>query len=214
MHLSYGELEDFLAHIHHVAPEKRTALKGRLKHFQRLGWPAGTNKGKGARVEYGIGQTMCLAMGMEMLQLGLTPERVVDQFKFGGVTLARGFIDCLNEYGPDADTLFYIFSPESLHALRGDDDSPFGVKSLMVSRSKLMEALAPAAQMGNWRRFAFVDMSDLFDRYVMFFVDKGLGDPQQLRQPLERWQKIEAAALERWQAHVMEGYPLGDDTEA
>lgn len=191
MYLSYGELEDFLAKIHGVVPEKRTALKGRLKHFQRLGWPAGTNKGKGARVQYGIGQTMCLAVGMEMLQLGLTPERVVDHFKFGAETVARAFAAALDDYGPYADPIYYIFAPESLSALRGDDFEESGFVSLTVSRDKIAELFSPGHLLINLRRFAFINLTEILDQYLSEFVPNGLGAPVNLQEAMENWAQVE-----------------------
>lgn len=210
MHLTYRELEDFFAVIHRVAESKRIALRGRLKHFQRLGWPAGTNKGKGARVEYGIGQTMSLAMGLEMLQLGLTPERVVAQLKLGGPQLASGFLEALNEYGPYADPIFYIFAPESLHSLRDDDSDKEGILSMMVSRSLLPEMMSQISPMNQWRRFAFINLSNLLDEYIEYFVSRGLGAPENLRDHIERWLRLEKDSLERWQFHIREGLPYGD----
>ena len=195
MKLTYSELEDFLAQMHRVAPEKRTALKGRLKHFQRLGWPAGTNKGKGARVEYGIGQTMMLAMGMELLQLGLTPERIVLQFKFSTRLLAESFAEALQEYGPNSDDIFYIFSPESLHSLTGDEDE-FWLRSVVSSQSKL-NTFFEAEMFSSVRRFAFINISELLYEYINYFVDKGLGDPQRLREPIENWQRIGGEEMDK-----------------
>lgn len=193
MQITYRELEDFLAEIHRVAPEKKTALKGRLKHFQRLGWPAGTNKGKGARVNYGIGQTMCLAIGMEMLQLGLTPERVVDQLGQAGSSLAEGFSDALKEYGYDPDPIYYIFDPESLNSLRYQEfeKSRTGLQSLMVSASKMEDVMNMASK--HWtRRFAIINISGILDDYISYFIDKGLASPENLAQPLENWRTLEA----------------------
>ncbi|MCZ8320841.1 MAG: hypothetical protein O9296_04550 [Novosphingobium sp.] len=208
MNISYAELEGFLAAIHRVAPEKRIALKGRLKHFQRLGWPSGTNQGKGARVQYGIGQTLMLAMGFELLQLGLTPERVVEQFKFSGRYLAKGFSEALAHYGPEAEPIYYAFSPESLASLRGDDVE-VGFQSIMVSRDKVAELMQIP---GAWltRRFAFIDMAELLRLYADHFIDKGLGDPQNLREAIDNWVRISDAAADRWLNHVLEGMPYGD----
>lgn len=208
MHITYAELEEFLAQIHSVAPERRVALKGRLKHFQRLGWPAGTNKGKGARVQYGIGQTMLLAMGFELLQLGLTPERVVEQFRYAGSYLPRGFRQALDQYGADPEPIYYVFSPESLAALRGDDYEA-GIQSIMLSRGEVAKMLHLP---GAWftRRFAFIDMTELLRCYINHFVDKGLGDPQNLREHLDNWVKVSAESIDkRYARYELQG-PHGD----
>lgn len=186
MHISYGEVEDFLAEIHRVAPEKRIALRGRLKHFQRLGWPAGTNQGKGARVRYGVGQTLSLAMGFELLQLGLTPERVVSQFRLADNMLAGGFVNALREYGSNPDPIYYIFTPESLSALRGEEFNELSTASFMISQSKLPNIMRHGSPFQT-RRFAFVNLEALLSDYINHFIDKGLGSPENLKVPLENW---------------------------
>ena len=189
MELTYGELELFLAEIHKAAPEKRTALKGRLKHFQRLGWPEGTNKGKGARVKYGFGQTMMLAMGMELLQLGLTPERVVLQLRYSGGYLADGFAEALKQHGSDGDDVYYIFAPESLIGLRGmdDEEGTSGLRSAMAVKSEIGEVFKTAL-FGASRRSAFINMSAILAEFVTYFADKGLETAADLRQPIMKWQ--------------------------
>ena len=89
---------------------KRTALTGRLKHFQKLGRPKGTNKEKGVRVNYDIGQVMSIASGMEMLQSGLTPERVVDELRDADGALSQGFCKAYAGRAED-DPIFYAFGP-------------------------------------------------------------------------------------------------------
>lgn len=204
MHLTYRELEDFLAEIHMVAASKRTALKGRLKHFQRLGWPAGTNKGKGARVNYGVGQTFSLAMGFEMLQLGLTPEKVIEQLRLSGDSIARGFAAALQEYGPDPDPIYYIFSPESLYALRDVEGPPEGYISLMISQSELSGSISRQA-MFRMPRLAMINITLLLEGYVDHFIGKGLGSPENLQAPIENWRKFELELLKRQGWQVFEG---------
>lgn len=204
MHLSYGELEEFIAHLHRVAPEKRTALKGRLKHFQRLSWPAGTNKGKGARVNYGVGQTFSLAVAFEMLQIGLTPERVVEQLRMSTGLIARGFAAAYEDYGPHADPIYYIFSPQSLYALRGLENHPEGHVSLLISQSELGNSIAKQA-MFRFRRLAMVNLTEIFDEYVSYFIDKGLAAPDNLQEPLDNWQSVERDLMRRVAVHYAEG---------
>lgn len=198
MHHTYGELEAFLAEIHRVAPEKRTALKGRLKHFQRLGWPAGTNQGKGARVQYGVGQTLSLAIGFELLQLGLTPERVVDQMKYAGGYLVDGFLECLDQTVSEPDPVYYIFAPESLHSFRGEEGEGPGFSSMLLSRSQVQEMLS-SAPLFHQRRFAFIDMLAVLDAYLEYFKNEGaIASREQLREPLLNWQKLRREARDRY----------------
>lgn len=168
MHMSYSQLEDFLADIHGVCDTKRTALKGRLKHFQRLQWPPGTNQGKGARVKYGIGQTLSLAVAMELLQIGLTPERIVEQLTTAGNYLPDGFYEAMDDQGPSADSVFYMFSPESLQALRGQSQAYEGFQSFLISQSQFHE-MAMVANIFHLRRFAVLNLSEILKSFISHF---------------------------------------------
>jgi len=79
--LTYRALEDLLADLHHISPKSRIALQGRIKNFQRYGWPGGTNTGKGRAATYGFREIIRLCLGFEMLQLGVSPERAVSLLK-------------------------------------------------------------------------------------------------------------------------------------
>lgn len=192
MHLTYRELEGFLAYLHGVGADKRTALKGRIKHFQRLGWPSGINKGKGARVEYGIDQTLSLAIGFEMLQLGLTPEKVVDQLKSKGGFLAIAFSQAQRASDKKASSLYYAFAPESLSVLR-DPDAPekTALQSMIVPEKDLPKLMAHGGIM--WRRFALINLSDLLREYSAFISDYGAGELTALSETIERWVRDEKA---------------------
>lgn len=213
MQITYRELEDFIAEIHKVALDKRTALKGRLKHFQRLGWPAGTNKGKGARVNYGIGQTMSLAIGMEMLQLGLTPERVVEQAGHAGGALSQGFFEAFVNRAEDDEPIYYMFDPETLGSLRDAEfeKSRTGLHSVIVSASDVRNALRLAST--HWtRRLALINITAILEDYISYFGDKGLSSPDALAEPLERWQELQKGKFDRYIAAILHQAPDNGDT--
>lgn len=189
MNLTYSELEDFLAEMHDVAPEKRIALRGRLKHFQRLGWPAGTNQGKGARVQYGLGQTLSLSIGMEMLQLGLTPERVVQQMGYSSSYLPNGFEAALDARADDRDQILYVFAPESLYTLRGRDEEQPGIQSLLIAKSKLPE-LAHVPPFAGSNRYAVINLSELLYDYLSYFQGRKFEDETEVRAAIKNWQAV------------------------
>lgn len=188
MQLTYAQLEDFFAEMHRVAPEKRIALKGRLKHFQRLGWPLGTNLGKGARVQYGLGQTLSLAIGMEMLQLGLTPEKVKDQMRLG-TYVADGFLTAFENRGRDEDQVLYVFSPESLYSLRGDVGEQQGIQSLLITQSKIAD-LYRLRPFSNQPRYAVINISALMDRTTNYFLENKLADQDEIYSALQNWKSV------------------------
>lgn len=76
-HLTREQLQALMMRLHRVDADRRIAMMGRLKHLQRLGWPPGSNTGKGKRVKYTADQVVQVGLALEMIQLGLTPEITV-----------------------------------------------------------------------------------------------------------------------------------------
>ncbi|QZP08186.1 hypothetical protein [Caenibius sp. WL] len=77
MTLSYSELLELLASMNRIAPESEGAFKARLRHFQRLGFPKGSNTGKGRRAEYDLDMVLQLALAIQFMQAGVTPQHTV-----------------------------------------------------------------------------------------------------------------------------------------
>ncbi|TPG13185.1 hypothetical protein [Sphingomonas oligophenolica] len=75
--LSQRDVLSIVGGVHHVVDDRQKALKSRLQHFQRLGFPAGINTGKGKPAAYGARQVVDLLVAFELLQVGLWPEVIV-----------------------------------------------------------------------------------------------------------------------------------------
>lgn len=75
--LPYAAVVLILADRHGIDEMSTVAFRGRLQHFQRLGFPAGINTGRGRSVAYSFGQLLELSLAIELIQMGLTPERAV-----------------------------------------------------------------------------------------------------------------------------------------
>lgn len=76
--LNFGQMADALGLVHAIAGDRQAAFASRLKNLQRLALLPEINTGKGRKAEYGVGETLTLALALEFLQLGVTPEVVVD----------------------------------------------------------------------------------------------------------------------------------------
>lgn len=78
---TYGEVERALARIFRLAPDRqRGALRGRLKHLQRLDLP-GLEPGKGKRVQYGRELLFQWLIALLLAQLGIDPVVIVRAVK-------------------------------------------------------------------------------------------------------------------------------------
>lgn len=67
-------VEDVLAKLYDIADDKRVALRGRMKHFQRMGFPARVNTGKGVPARFTFNRLMQLVFAFELVQSGLDPS--------------------------------------------------------------------------------------------------------------------------------------------
>jgi hypothetical protein len=121
--LSQGNLLNLLAELHDVPPAKEGALKGRLQHFQRLGFPAGVNTGRGKPAEYGVSAILRIVVAFEMLQLGIMPERAIGIVRLLGPVIVQaaghgGDRLLKSEHAEEGDLLLF-FDPCALGSLTG-----------------------------------------------------------------------------------------------
>lgn len=78
---TFGQVEAVLAAINHVADDKRVAFAGRLKFLQKNGVPMRTAPGRGKSGNYSFENLVQLAVAVELLQCGLTPQRASEIVK-------------------------------------------------------------------------------------------------------------------------------------
>lgn len=77
MRLSFGHVESALAQHFRVRADRRKPFASRLKHFQRMGFPPGTNTGRGIAATYHVGHPFLLGLALALSEFGLTPERCI-----------------------------------------------------------------------------------------------------------------------------------------
>lgn len=75
MEFTFAEVEHALVVTYDIAEPKRPAFRARLQHLQKLKFPAGLNTGRGRAAKYTVGHIYLIAVALELLQLGLSPER-------------------------------------------------------------------------------------------------------------------------------------------
>lgn len=156
--MSRGFVEEVIARIHAVEPARRPALAARLRHLQRLGFPPGINTGKGKRAEYGLDELLLLAAAFELLQLGVTPERVstvLIEAESIVISEAKAAVRALTDVG--AQRLLLI-DPRSLSSLQGSeaaDDDHLMVGSLGDVRKRFLSKPTSSA------RIAIVDLMNV-----------------------------------------------------
>lgn len=160
MSLAFGAVEDVFARLHGIREDKRVAFRARFKHLKRLGFPPGTNTGSGRAAAYEGPEIFLLALALELLQLGLSPERAVGLITknmFPIATVAR-----MSVLTPGMDLNFYLqFDPSALSGLaeEDDEDSPFA--DLWYSGTGTLNEMMEGR---SWTRVAIINVPALIER--------------------------------------------------
>lgn len=155
--MNYGAVESLFSELHGIHPDRRIAFKARLKHLQRLGFPPGVNTGTGRSAEYGAAQVYLLAIGLELLQLGLSPERAV--------RVATESADWLRRVGRDAaealargEEYYLGLDPSGLNSLTSLGDDP---ATWTMSAGGFSIAAGAGSALVSGRRVALLDVATL-----------------------------------------------------
>ena len=119
MKLTFGQVEDLIASLHAVSDEHRIALRGRIKHFQRNGWPRGTNTGKGRPARYDFPSLLGLTIAVEFTQIGMTPERIVEVLaeNWSSVTTAAHLVLARHDSDEPENFIYLYCDPSTLSTL-------------------------------------------------------------------------------------------------
>lgn len=106
--LSFSEASFILGLMANIAPEKAETFKSRLKQWQKRGFPAGTQVGKGVKAEYGATQIFQLILMVKLLKVGLTPERAQTVVETAWPAFRDGFAEALVCAANDEPHLHYF----------------------------------------------------------------------------------------------------------
>ena len=138
--LAYADVERVLARLNRIADDKRTAFKARLKHLQRLGFPAGANTGTGKRAVYDADMLFQLVLAVELIQCGLPPKLIVTVLNDNrretnhGLLFAMVSDELFQQLPPffESPDLAWIIQPEALRELSTEGVSEFDYKEAVT----------------------------------------------------------------------------------
>ena len=86
----YAELETAIASLHNVSPSAMKTLRGRVRHFQRIGLVP-SSPGKGQKLQYRVADAIVWAVCFELAELGLPPEQIKDVIRLCSHEFFRSF---------------------------------------------------------------------------------------------------------------------------
>ena len=93
-----------------VHDERRGAFQSRLKQWQKtpLNFPQGVNVGRGVKASYGADQLFQLVYMVELLRVGLTPDRAIEIVTAAWDTIRTGLLETVHCIAGESDHLHYI----------------------------------------------------------------------------------------------------------
>jgi hypothetical protein len=121
--LGFRDVVVTMGAAHYIAASSLSALQSRIKDFQRRGFPEGLNTGKGRAASYEAKHVLQLAFAFELLELGMTPDRICLLFLSARAALINE-LRCACRHAKDVAapkqrTIAYL-DPQALSGLRDE----------------------------------------------------------------------------------------------
>lgn len=128
----FSQIEELLAEVHHISPDKRVAFQGRLKHFQReKNFPTGQRPGKGRAIKYEVDHLFKMVIAMELVQAGMPPKLAVEIVEHNWrilqttTYLSTGSREERRAAGGDEEDWCWLIRPEAMRNLTVDGVSEY-----------------------------------------------------------------------------------------
>ena len=197
--LGLSELEAALGTLHDVREERRDAFRARIKHLQKLGFPQGTQTGKGRRAAYDLEAIGRLVAAFELMQFGMMPSSAIalleENWGFFRITLASAFHEILSGDYDFAMSWVWMINPQVLADLTADTSAGFG--SVSAYRMKDIEkaiwrewkddeeGLMPAV--GRGYRLSLINISWALHEFLDSLPEGRDYDLDQAQADVEKW---------------------------
>ncbi|MEP3224390.1 MAG: hypothetical protein ABJO01_00310 [Parasphingorhabdus sp.] len=192
MEFTYAEILDILSLKHGIKQDKKVAFRGRLQHFQRLGFPAGANTGKGKGATYSWRELFLIGLALECLEIGSTPDRSVNEIvKFEEVFLAAVASVATGSAEEDGNDFkcFLIVELSNLMSLKEEENWSQIVK--LLSHQEMMEILSTEGVDAHRSPYALIDLRQ-FLAALLDGVFQGLdGSQKQIVNDLKNWAAVQ-----------------------
>lgn len=225
MALGLAQVEAALAGLHDVSAEKRRAFQGRVKHLQKLGFPAGINTGKGKRAEYTLEACCKLIAAFELMQFGAMPAAAIgiveSNWSFLKVMFAAAYVEYLERGWPDEGGFGYswvwVLYPQMMADLADPDDPDTAAVSALRLKDVEKEIWADwhanaeghVPDKGKAYRLSLINISWAMHEFFIPLVAQGL--PKTLLfEELQQW-KFESYEINmlkddigKWSWHFFE----------
>lgn len=149
-----------------IPEARRSSFLGRFQHLQRLSLISGINPGRGKAAEYKAEQVVIIALAMQLLQLGLTPERTVKVVRSNHALILRTIAIAVRQSGAIAKPLIW-FDPALLTS-DGIDDAGDSADLTMDfgGYDRASQVFASFFNMGDLQRISFISVGNTITALV------------------------------------------------
>ncbi|WP_022684603.1 hypothetical protein [Sphingobium bisphenolivorans] len=144
---SFAQVSSILESVHRIAPVHSSAFRARLKHLQRLGFPSGINTGKGKAAAYGFRELMMLAVALQLIEIGMSPEKATGICQANESDIVRYTVKAINLANSDKKMEYFLVvhhsSLENLRAEREEDQhDDYRQSAIVIGHTELSRLLA------------------------------------------------------------------------
>lgn len=164
LRLSFGAVEKVLAFSNNIREDRRSAFANRLKNYQKAGFPAGVNTGRGRVANYSLGHLLQLSLALQLNQLGLNPDRSIAVIQSDMHRVAMAFSHAAGFGPPHGEfkyPVFLYFDPAALSDLMMDAREDRAVRSFDYAGLGLLKERFEEWGPGGISRLALVNVSAL-----------------------------------------------------
>lgn len=152
----YAEIFEVLMKKHKISKTKAISFRGRLQHFQRLGFPLGINTGRGKRVKYTWRELFLLGLALEYVEIGSTPERIVQEIlKFEDILLTS-LAKVASPGEPETEGCFLLTELSGLLALK--QEQHWGEEIALLSQSEMNQVFSDDGDDRYRSPYAIIDL--------------------------------------------------------
>ena len=181
----YSEIFDILSKKHQISKSKAISFRGRLQHFQRLGFPLGINTGRGKRVKYTWRELFLMGLALEYVEIGSTPERIVQEIlKFEEILLAS-LAKVASPKGSRTEGCFLLTELSGLLALK--QESEWGEEIALLTQTELAQVFSDDGDDRYRSPYAIIDLRQFVASILLAVFDTIEIPRDQLLEDLKRW---------------------------
>ncbi len=201
--LTRKQLEAVLIVHHRIQPDRQDTFRSRVKTLQRMGFPPGTNVGRGPKAEYSAEHLLMLVSVFELQQIGLPADRAIKTASVGWDYLKVGYgvaFQLQDQIETVSEKILGWIHGRMLGDLQLEQRLPFQHAGTPFAHAITATAFHQKLQHKSHKRMAYsyvvLDLSDIIGS-VMYACEHYAGiDEVELGLELHRWAEHKGGYIE------------------